>query len=419
MGLLYLWYFYLLIGTILLTGKAIACRLLGIQHNHYQIGYSPILFRFRIFDVTFSIGIVIPIPWLFKIYEIHGEEKKKPTPIWLRREFPFIKRFAGILSGMVLLYTLATILYALNHYTSKRVYLSADNVNENGIYVDSIGYKLGFRTGDKILKIEGKPYERFYDIKKIILLNRAEHFTISRNDSVQELVIDSHKAIQEIISHKGELFHPILAHYPLRVQSVIPISYAHDAGIKKGDEIITVNNDTVFYYRDFAKDIQSNQNKTVQLGIQRNNSNDLILIDVQKDEYGPIGISIKETLKRTNEKKSILNSLNAGNVFMSDYLKQMRLIFAKEETVKRNGGFVTIGNIFPEPFPFLRRLSIILLAYICIHIIPTPITDTRFLIALLLDQLIKLPQNAPTWIGWIVLVPLVLFASIMDILKML
>ncbi|MDQ2180219.1 PDZ domain-containing protein [Marinifilum sp. D714] len=417
MGLLYLWYYYLIIGTILLTGKAIACKLLGMHHNHYQIGYSPTLCRFRLFDVTFSIGIVIPIPWLFKIYEIHDNEKRKPTPIWRKREYPFTKRLGGILGGFVMLYLIATILYAISYYTTNRVYLSIDNVNENGIYVDSTGYELGFRTGDEILKIEGKSYERFNDIKKIMLLNKAGHFTINRNDSVQELVIDSNKAIQEIISQKSELFYPVFAKYPLRVESVIPISYAYDAGIKKGDEIITVNNDTTFFYRDFAKSIQLNRNKAVQLGIRRNNSNDLIFMDVQKDEYGTIGINIEETLKRTNEKKSLLKSLNAGNVFMSNYFNQMCLIFGKEETVKRNGGFVTLGNVFPEPFPFLRRISIILLAYICIHIIPSPITDTRFLIALLLDQFIKLPQNASIWIGWIVLVPMVLYTSIMDLLK--
>ena len=417
MGILYLWFYYLIIGTTLLIGKAIACKLLGIYHKHYQIGYSPSLFQFRLFDVTFSVGIIIPLPWLFKIYEIHNEEKRKPQPIWMRREHSFVKRLAGILGGLVLLYLVGTTLYGINFYSQDRTYLSAENAKENGIYVDSLGYELGFRNGDQIVQIEGKSFERFYDIKKIILLERAKRFSIIRKDSLQDLVIDSNKAIQEIISNNSELFYPVYAKYPLKIASVRSSSSAFDAGLQKGDEIITVNKDTVLYFRDFTSAIKTDDTNSVLLGIRRGNSNELIEKNVHKDPFGKFGIFIKETLPRTAEKKSVLESLNAGNHFISVYFKQMRMLFAGEEKVKQNGGFATIGNIFPEKMPFLKILSIVLLTYICIHIVPTPITDTRYMIALMIDQVIKLPKNAPNWIGWMVIVPMLLITSIMDLIR--
>ena len=100
MALIYIWVSYIVIGTALLLGKAITCRLLGIYHNHYQIGFSPGFIEFRIFNVKLSIGIIVPLPWLFKTYEIHDNKKQAITPIWIRREVPTIKRIIAVIGSL-------------------------------------------------------------------------------------------------------------------------------------------------------------------------------------------------------------------------------------------------------------------------------------------------------------------------------
>jgi regulator of sigma E protease len=390
-----------------------------MYHHHYQIGYSPSFAKFKFLNVTFSIGIIIPLPWLFKIYEIHENGKQRITPIWFRREFPFIKRIIGILGGITFLYLVSILLYALNFHTTDHTYLSVDEVNKNGVYVDSLGAVLGLRTGDKIIKINGKSFEKFNSLMAELYSGNPRNLTIIRNDSLLEIAVNKANSISAMISYENHIIYPITAKFPLTVDSVLTGHNAYNAGLVKGDKIITLNRDTIYNNRDFVNALKRNKNSSVLLGINRNEQKNLVFLKVNVDFNGIIGVMIEQTLTYTTEKKSFIRSLNSGNLFIKDYLLQSKRLFIRDTKFHNIGGFQTIGNIFPHQLEFWRILSMILLIYICWSFIPTPVTESRYLIAILVDTIIRLPRNAPAWIGWIVIISLMVLVNAMDIVKLL
>jgi len=417
MKLIYIWLSYVIIGTILLIGKAITCRLLGIHHKHYQIGFSPSFIEFSLFKVRFSIGIIVPLPWLFKTYEIHDNKKKSITPIWIRREISTIKRIIGIIGGVILLYVISLLIYSINFHTTKNTYLSLDDINKNGIYVDSIGEKLGLKSGDKIVKINGDTPDNYSELLVELYSNESEVLTLIRNDSLIEVELDNEFSLGSMASYDNKIIYPVFAKYPLTVDSVLIGGGAYNSGLVAGDKIVTINGDTVFYYQDFVNILSQNNNDSILLGINKSEGNDLISLIVNPDYDGKIGVIIKQTLTYTTEDKTMLQSLNSGNVFIKNYLKQFKRLFIKEPEIRHIGGFQSIGSLFPQQRDIWRIISMIMLIYICWSWIPTPITEGRYLLAILIDKIIRLPKNAPSWISWILFISLILIANFIDIMR--
>jgi regulator of sigma E protease len=418
MGFIYYWYYYLIIGTILIFGKAITCRIAGIQHHHYQIGYSPCLFSFTAFNVKISIGIIIPFPWLFKIYEVHNNEKLIPTPIWRKREFSFAKRFFGMTGGVILLYLIAMVLFCFYDYSTKHPYLTVENVNKNGLYPDKLGVELGFRTGDKLISIEGKSVDRFDEFAKAIVIDDARHFTVDRNDSILEIIIANDDYINKILYNHSSVCSPIQAKAPIIIKSITPNSNAEVAGLTNGDKIVAVNNNAIYCVEELQVTLNNHANEYVTLEIISEKGQTPKNIDVLVDQNGKIGFYFDPTLEYTYEKKRLSQSLFAGNYFITQYLKQLKnILFFKKVETKKAVGFSRIGNLFPQPF--WKILALVLVSYIGLLIIPTPISDTRNVLALLIDQFIKLPPNAGRWLGWIFILVLIVLTSIADVLKVL
>lgn len=419
MKLIYIWLSYIIIGSVLLVGKAIACRLLGIYHKHYQIGFSPSFIEFSLFKVKFSIGIIVPLPWLLKTYEIHDNIKQRITPIWIRRELPTIKRIISIIGGVVFLYVISLLIYAVNFHTTKNTYLSLADVNKNGIYVDSLGAKLGLESGDKIVNVNGDSPDKFSDFILELYSNKIENLTLIRNDSLIEVKLDNEFSLSSRVAFENQIIYPIVAKYPLKVDSVLFGGGAYNSGLVVGDRIVSINGDTVFYYRDFVKALKQNNNDSILLGINRGEQNDLISLVVNTDYDGKIGVIIEQSLTYTTEDKTLIQSLNSGNVFIKNYLKQFKLLFIKKPEMRSIGGFQSIGSLFPQQREIWRIISMIMLVYICWSLIPTPITEGRYLLAILIDKFIRLPKNAPAWISLILFITLILVANFIDIMRFL
>jgi len=418
MTLLYWWLSYVVIGATLLLGKAITCRLLGIFHNHYQIGFSPVVARFKLFQVTFSIGIIVPLPWLFKLYEIHDTAKQRITPIWMRREFSWIKRFSVIVGGLVFLYLVSISLQALNYYTTEHSYLSLDDVNKNGVYVDSAGMELGLRSEDKIIEFNGEKPERFSQLRSKLFTEDLKKLTLIRNDSILEIVPKSEEWIVSALTTGSRLVRPIRTIFPFKIDSVLIDGNAYHAGLQKGDAIVTLNDDTIYFFQDFAYAMGKHKNSVVRLGVKRSDQDGLLSLAVETNNNGMVGIMTESALHYSTEKNTLLGSLNSGNTFIADYLSAFKLIFAPKDELRTLGGFQSIGGLFPQQYKILQIISMMMLVYLCFSIFPTPITEGRYLVALLIDPMIQLPKNAPAWISWILLILLALLANLVDLMEL-
>src|SRR5690606_36634608 len=105
-----------------------------------------------------------------------------------------------------------------------------------GILVDSVGEKLGLRTGDKILAVDGKKTKKFSEAKIEILL--GDEVTVDRGGEILTIPIPD-EGKKEVLQTLGR--EPIQYLRKAVLEEVIEESVAEEAGFMPGDEFVMVN----------------------------------------------------------------------------------------------------------------------------------------------------------------------------------
>ena len=105
---------------------------------------------------------------------------QEPQP-WEFRSKPAWQRLIIMLGGVTVNFILGFLLYGMVLWIWGEQYMPAKNV-KYGIFADSLGMDMGLQDGDKILTINGKPFEKFDDrvIIREIIINNAKNLEVDR-----------------------------------------------------------------------------------------------------------------------------------------------------------------------------------------------------------------------------------------------
>jgi len=210
-------------------------------------------------------------------------------------------------------------------------------------------------------------------------------------------------------------------------------SPAKTAGVLLNDQIVGIDDKIFTYYDEFQKYLAENKDHPVVLNLLR--KGEKLDISLKTDSVGMLGIGRSITLDKIFDFKtlkygflqSIPAGINKGFKTISDYLKQIPLIFSKHtKGYESLGGFISIGRIFPgvwdwQAFWNLTAFLSIILAVM--NILPIPALDGGHVLFLLFevitgkkpsDKFLEYAQIA----GMIILLAILLFANGNDILKL-
>jgi regulator of sigma E protease len=306
-------------------------------------------------------------------------------------------------------------------------YLPTANM-KYGITVDTLGYQMGLRNGDKILTVDHKYIEDYMDIPKEILLNEAKTVQVIRDGKNLDVMIPK-GFISKLIKEKSPYF--ISVRFPFVIGKFSTGSAAKKAGMQENDQIIGLNDSILPYYDQFRASIQKYKGKEIRVVILR--GPDTLRIPVQVSSTGLIGIGGKElsslfTLR--TKSYNLITAIPAGVVKAfngaGNYLKSIRLLFSQEKAYESVGGFITIGNIFPstwdwQAFWSLTAFLSIMLAIL--NVLPIPALDGGFVMFLLFEIIFrrkpgdKFLEYAQI-VGMVILFGLLIFANMNDIIKL-
>ena len=293
-------------------GHLIAAKIFGMKVEKYYIGFPPKIWSFKYKDTEYGLGS-IPLGGFVKISGIIDESfdtkhiNKKPEP-WEFRSKPAWQRLIVMLGGIIFNVISGVLIFVILTYNYGESSISKDEINKDGILALEIGKDIGFETGDKILKINNKDWNRFKDlVNPNIFLNKNSYYTVLRNDN--EVTVHLPKNFIDIMSAKEARGKFIYYRKPFIIDSVY--SNAYKSGIKKGDKIVSVNNNKVIDFSELRKIVESNSNSIIQITIERNKILIDKIVDVNKD--GQIGIraNIRE-LNITKKYFSFFESINIG-----------------------------------------------------------------------------------------------------------
>ena len=279
------------------------------------------------------------------------EQLKKPAESWEFRSKPAWQRLIIMLGGVTVNFFLAWLIYSGLSYFNGETYSDLSKFKE-GIGVSEAAQKMGFKNGDKIVSVDGKPATRLENTSINILL--SDHVTVLRDGKEVSFPVADEGIAQVVGQKQMKLF--ISPRYPMIIDSLVS-NDAKASGLVKGDKVVSVNGVAKNYFDEVSETLSQNKNKTIELGVLRNGQPTNVTAKVDKD--GKLGISIDRTpiieeMKKTStsETYTLLQSIPRGFErcieALTTQVKQFKIIFNnKIKGYKNVGGPIAIIKNMP------------------------------------------------------------------------
>jgi regulator of sigma E protease len=395
----------------------------------FNAGFS--IFKMKRGETEYGLGW-LPLGGYVKIAgmideSMDKEQMKKPVePYEFRAKKPY-QRLLIMLGGVMMNFLAAIIIYIAVLYAWGDQYLPNENV-KYGVAVNDVAYDIGFRNGDKIISADNKEIENFNAITTSIVY--ASSVQVERQGSVVDIEITG-QDVAKILQSKNLLG----IRYPFRfsITAFGADSPAREAGMLVGDKILKMDNRGFEYHDQFTDYLKLNAGNEVVATVQRNGQ--LIEIPVTLTPEGMLGVSwdtdysdiFNYETKHYGFFESIPAGIARGWETSADYLKQFKLIFSKEtKGYESLGGFITIGNIFPNKWNwrvFWNMTAFLSIILAIMNMLPIPALDGGHVMFVLYEMISgrkpsdKFLEYAQI-IGLSLLLMLVLYANANDIIRL-
>src|SRR5690606_30440129 len=123
-------------------------------------------------------------------------------------------------------------------------------------------------SGDKILKIDGKPAERM-ETSTINMLF-ANEATVLRNGQEVTFPINEDGVADVLAENEAKLY--FSPRFPVVIDSLFQNGAAQSAGLQKGDKIVAMNGTKIQFYDELNAVLLPLKNQDVVIDIERNNT---------------------------------------------------------------------------------------------------------------------------------------------------
>lgn len=422
-------------------GHFLFAKLFKTRVEKFYMFFNPwfSLFKFKKGETEYGIGW-LPLGGYVKIAgmideSMDTEQMKKPAQPWEFRAKPAWQRLLIMLGGVMVNVLLAFAIYIGILYTWGETYLPAKNVTY-GVVCDPIFTDMGMQTGDKIVALDGKEVERFNNIIPEMILNHPKTMQVIRNGEQVTLNVPD-TFIPELLdmSSRSYSLSPLLT--PRRPVDGVQIgdfadySVAYDAGLRKGDKILSVNNRTFEYYDEFTDVVEANKGQHVETQILR--GTDTLTYGFMLGEDGKFGIYAvlpESPFQLVTRDFTLMEAIPAGVQMgvnqLGSYVKQLKLLFSQGKTaVKSVGGFASIANIFPNVWSwpdFWSLTALISIMLAVVNILPIPALDGGHVLFLLYEVITRRKPSEKFMeyaqiVGMVFIFGLFILANVNDVIK--
>ena len=322
------------------------------------------------------------------------EQMKQPAQPWEFRSKPAWQRLIIMIGGVTVNLFLGFLIFAMILFVWGDTYLPTKNL-KYGIYVDSLGKKVGLQDGDHILSVNGKEVEIFYKISGAIILDEAKTIEIERNGQRLQLPIPE-GTTRTLIKRKGDpLAYP---KYPAVVDSVdMKKAKFIEGKLEKGDQIIKLNGAPIGSFIEFSDKKSELKNKEIQITVLR--GTDTVNVKAKTTDKAEVGFfAVRDTafLEYAVKEYSFFESFPAGVTkgwgTLVANVQNLKLLFTSKEVKASEslGSFLSIGNMFGAEWDWKRfwemtALLSIVLAFM--NILPIPALDGGHVIFTLYEMI--------------------------------
>lgn len=274
------------------------------------------------------------------------EQMKKPAEPWEFRSKPAWQRLIIMLGGVTVNFFLAWIIFGCLSYFNGETSFDTTKA-DTPMHYTNIAKAMGFEDGDKILKVDGKVQNNLDKLSldvllsdQITVLRKGKEVTFNTNDDGKALAFkdDNPKAFLT------PRFAPI-------VDTIVNPKTA-EAGLKIGDQVVSVNGQKITYYDELQGVVVKNAGKAINMEVLRAGALQPLSLEVSKE--GTLGIaSYKQHQNFINTQHfTVAQSIGRGFTRSIESLtyqvKQFKLVFNKKvQGYKKVGGPLAIIKNMP------------------------------------------------------------------------
>ena len=384
------------------------------------------LFSKKIGETVYGIGW-LPLGGYVKISGMIDESMDKeqmalPPQPWEFRSKPAWQRLIIMLGGVTVNIIVGFVIYmGILYFYGQDITTNKELPNGFAVHESFKGY--GFQDGDKILSVNGDPFENVTAINKHLFLRDVNTIGVVHSNGQRQTI--------EMPQQIGTLMfeNDVLRPFTLRVAPILGVigdeSFpAAAAGFKLDDTILAVNGTPIEFWHEFQDLVKENGQKESVFLISRDGAQ--LTLTASPNETGQIGLlpyssSIR---KQYTLGESITGGIGYGVDVLKDYVTQFKYVFT-QKGASQVGGFGAIGGLFPDTWDwtsFWQTTALISIILAFMNILPIPALDGGHVMFLLYEMLSGRKPNDKfmeyaQMVGFFLLIALVLFANGNDIYR--
>lgn len=361
------------------------------------------------------------------------EQLKQPAQPWEFRAKPAWQRLIIMLGGVTVNFFLAWIIYGCLSFFNGETSFDTAKVDAPMNYT-SVAKGMGFQDGDKILKVDGKTQNNLDKLALDVLL--SDEITVLRNGKEVTFPTNDDGKAMAFRDENPKAF--LTPRFPAVIDTIVNAKTAA-AGLKVGDQIVSVNQQKINYYDELTGEITKNAGKNINVEVLRAGTTQPLVLEVSKD--GTIGVSSYKQMTKFYETKHFSFGESIGRGFtrsiesLTYQVKQFKLIFNKKvQGYKKVGGPLAIiknmpvdkardGSVSIDWTAFWSFTAMFSVWLAFLNLIPIPGLDGGHVIFTLYEMIVgkpvpqKILENAQM-VGVIFLLGLMLLIFGSDIFKM-
>lgn len=426
-------------------GHFFAARLFNIKVEKFYLFFDFLfpmanllnfsLVKFKKGDTEYGIGW-FPLGGYVKIAgmvdeSMDKEQLKAPAEPWEFRSKPAWQRLIVMMGGIIVNVVVGVLIFIGLVYFMGDQFILNNYVNNNGgVQALELAEQLGIKTGDKIIKINGKEFEYFDDVSKPdMLLSQNSSYTVLRGNQQVEIQIPAN--FIENFNRKEAQLNFVLPRMAPRIEGISVGSLADRIGLKKGDLFIEIQGQPIQFH-DELKVIMSNlKSDSIQFKVKRGAevlSFKELLSESKTIGFYPLFVEADGT-KKIEYSLGESIAIGPGRAFGVIWLqvKAFKRIFAGDISFKKSlSGPIGMAQMYGGVWDwerFWRMTGLLSMVLAFMNFLPIPALDGGYVMFLLYEMISgrepseKFFENAIK-VGMAILLLLMVFVFYNDIAKL-
>lgn len=424
---------FIIVLGILITahelGHFLVAKAIGVGVERFSIGFPPRMLGFRRGETEYCISW-IPLGGYVKLKGEGPDEEVDPSDPTYYSSRPPLHRAAIILAGPVMNLVLAFFVMPLVFMVGMDVPSYLEQPARVGwVMPDSPADSAGVRLGDEILSVNGEAVANWEALYELLARQAGKGAT---------LVVRGEGAERSLLVDGGSLapdkgFGALPSMSPV-IGGLNPGYPAEEAGIQKGDLVVSVGGLPVSHWNEMAQVIHASAGKSMSIQVRREGKLLDFTVTPRVDERsgrGLVGIAPKTdtVLRRYPVVESIRRGVERNLELLGLTFRFVWDLLSLNASIKNLGGPIMIFQVTGEAAraglsEFLAFMAFLSLQLGILNLFPIPVLDGGHLVFLGIEGAAGRPltpsfrENAQK-VGFVLLILLILVISYNDIIRLL